>query len=1786
MTALPHSLLRVVVAIVALSICTTLQALDPGKAITQYVHEVWQIEQGLPENTVETIVQTRDGYLWLGTQEGLVRFDGVTFTVFNKKNTAAFKDNVVESLYEDPDGSLWIGTNGGLNRYKEGKFTVYTTQDGLSSDRILSITGDREGNVWIATNGGGLVHFSNEKFTTYTTKDGLAADRLSCVYADRKGNVWIGAGQGLNLLKGGKISYYSTEEGLTSKVGAIYEDREGKLWVGTNGGGLNLFRGGKFTAYRTADGLSSDAVRTIHEDREGNLWIGTNGGGLNRFSNGSFSTFTTADGLSNDGVRSIYEDTEGNLWIGTYGGGLNRLGDGKFTSFTTKEGLANETAYSIYEDRSGAMWIGTLGGGVYRFQNGTFTNYATAQGLSNNNVYAIYEDQQGSLFIGSEGGLDLFKDGKFIHYTTKDGLSNDNVYSLYADREKNLWVGTGVGLNHFKDGKFTRYTTADGLTNDSVRAIYQDRHSNLWIGTNGGGLNRFKDGRFTHYTTKEGLSNDFVYSIYEDREGVLWIGTYGGGLNRLKDGKITIFTTKEGFFDDVVYSILEDKSGNFWMSCNNGVFQIAKKDLNDFAAGKAKSIRSTSYGTHDGLKSRECNGGTQPAAWVTRDGRFWFATMKGICVIHPGHIKTNQRKPPVLVEKVLADNHLVDQTSGETELSPDKKNLEFHYTALSFAAPGRVMFQYKLEGYDREWIDAGARRAAFYTNIAPGHYSFKVKACNNDGVWNEEGAAFAFHLQPRFYQTFWFYGLCLVAAVAAGSAGYRLRIRQLKAREQQLTLIVEQRTKTLKEQTEELGKILKESERQKERAEKAIQIIERQTKTLIEADQAKSRFFSNISHEFRTPLTLTIGPLENALSGAYGPMNDELRKQQEMMLRNSRRLLRLINQLLDISKLEAGKMELQARAGNIAKFVREITSLFSSLAETKRISLQTICEPEEIELYFDRDKMEKILYNLLSNAIKFTPEGGKILVKVAAESDGDFIRITVKDSGVGIPKDQVDLVFDRFRQVGRATTGQEGTGIGLSLVKDLVQLHQGNVSVQSEPGFGSEFILRFPAGKKHLGEDEVLQDPLAEVPPDTSFRAELELAVLSADSQPPDSQNQQSADNGSNGSGQGTILIVDDNAEVRQYIKRIMGSVYRLVEAKDGADGLAKAMQLKPDLILSDVMMPGMDGYELCRRLKAEGSTSKIPVILLTAKASEDMKVEGLETGADDYMAKPFNARELTARVKNLVQMREQQRQLAELNQRLEARVADQMAELVRTGELKRFLPQGVVDNILQGKIGQEKEFVRRKITALFVEIADFTRLTERLETEDLSFILNEYLREMTSIAVANGGNVEKFIGDSLTVLFGVSEEGEPETHAWQAVQTALAMRDCLERIAPGWRNRGVSGSVHIRAGINTGYCAVGVFGSDLIKSFTAVGTAIYVAERLKMQAHMGSILCAFPTYALVESRIAMTPCGSLSLTGMERPVEAYEIAGTRSSPKVQQVDSLTSAGKRNDIAGRMFSHYKILKQIGAGGMGQVYLALDTKLDRSVAVKVLPQEFTGDSQRLSRFLREAKAASAVNHQGVAHIYEVGEAQGIHFIAMEYVQGETLNERIRRKDLEFPQVLDIAIQTVDALSEAHSKGITHRDMKPANIMITSRGRVKILDFGLAKVTAAMDHRHSESPLTQSGMIFGTVQYMSPEQALGRKLDARSDIFSLGVIFYEAVAGKHPFVESDSMVETLNAVLNLQPDPMPSAIPAEFQRIVFKCLEKAAEDRYQASHELLADLRTLQRNLRLEDSNSSS
>jgi ligand-binding sensor domain-containing protein/signal transduction histidine kinase len=745
----------------------------------------WQADEGLPNNLVQAITQTIDGFLWVGTHGGLARFDGNQFVCYNSRNTPALKNSSITTLCAGKDGSLWIGTDGGgLIRLKGGIFTQFAQTNGLAGDEVRAIYESKDGSLWVGTTTG-MSCYRNRKFHTYTKRDGLLSDNVRYIYEDRNEDLWIATGKGLNRMRRtGAMDAFLMPNGLPNdSVRTICQDQGGRIWIGSNNGLLwyNWFWGNAFYAYNTKYGLSDMFVSATCEDGDGNLWVGTYSG-LNCFRDGRFYNQLDEDGQPFDKVNALFVDREGDLWVGSKEG-LTRLTSEKLVTYTKQQGLTHNNIMSVLQGRHGNLWIGTWGGGLDEMQGEKVITHmlGPTNGLPQNLILSLCEGHDGSLWIGADfdGGLTRLKDGQMTRYLWHGGL-NAGLRVLHEDTSGNLWIGTDRGLGCFKDGKFVTNEVTDSLEDNGVRDICEDESGSLWFATRNG-LGRWQGGHFTMFTTTDGLSDNSVTALYRDDENTLWIGTASGGLNRYRSGQFTAYTTRQGLFSDEIFGILEDH-GWLWMTSSKGIFRVRKKDLEAFDEGKIETIVSLVYGKNDGMESPQCNGGGKPSIWKSLDGRLWFPTSKGLVSVDPSTVKMVDEPPPVVIEKITADENViydgrqalagavstVARQLSSVRIPPGRGELEFQYAALDFSAPEKDHFKYRLEGVDAGWIDAGIRRNAYYNNLAPGNYRFVVRACNKDGVWNQAGASLTVVLAPHYWEMLWFRGM--VAFVIVGSA--------------------------------------------------------------------------------------------------------------------------------------------------------------------------------------------------------------------------------------------------------------------------------------------------------------------------------------------------------------------------------------------------------------------------------------------------------------------------------------------------------------------------------------------------------------------------------------------------------------------------------------------------------------------------------------------------------------------------------------------------------------------------------------------------------------------------------------------------------------------------------------------------------------------------------------------------------------------------------------------------------------------------------------------------------
>jgi len=789
-------------------------SLDPARSLSQYTQNVWNVQTGLPQNSVQALAQSQEGYLWVGTEDGLARFDGVHFTLFDRENTPGLQSNDIRALLVDRANNLWIGTDGGgLTRYSDGQFTTFNSRNSVLSDSITALAEDSAGQLWIGTDGGGLCRLSNGFLTRYTTRDGLPGNAILSLAAGPRGTVWAGTYQGLVRIASDhpaafSVTIFAVKDGLPhNDIRALAVARDGAVWLATEGGGVSRYFNNTFQNFAGVSGLPGSSVGVIFADAAGAVWLGTRDKGLCRYVNGRFASYLPDQDFPN--VSVFFEDREGNLWLGSKGGGLVRLKNGVFTTITTRDGLSSDVVLPVLEDKDGAVWVGTRNSGLNRMKDGKITTYTAADGLPSNAIFALAQDAAGAIWIGTPKGLTRFAGGQFSTFNAVSGLPGDFVQCLYRDREGDIWIGTLAGLSHYHQGRFINYGA--GPSGDKIFAIYEDRQNAIWVGT-GSGLNRLQDGHLVPYGRSDkagkGLFSGEVYAITGDPDGTLWIGTNGGGLSRLRDGKFTSFTKQMGLFDDAIFSILDDGRGSFWMTSNRGVFRVPRQQLDAVIAGRAKTINSIDYGLSDGLRSNECNGGFQPASGRGAGGTLYFPTMGGLSLTHPHDLGAAKSPPAVVMERITVDGKSYDPDKS-LRLPPGDGQLEFQFTALSLTSPDKIRFSYKLDGFDRDWVAAGDRRTAFYTNIQPGDYHFLLRACTREGLCGKLEDPPQISLRPHFYQTYTFAFLSTLAGLGVFALAFRLRMRQIRSNEQKLVNLVEERTTALAHHT----RALQESEK-------------------------------------------------------------------------------------------------------------------------------------------------------------------------------------------------------------------------------------------------------------------------------------------------------------------------------------------------------------------------------------------------------------------------------------------------------------------------------------------------------------------------------------------------------------------------------------------------------------------------------------------------------------------------------------------------------------------------------------------------------------------------------------------------------------------------------------------------------------------------------------------------------------------------------------------------------------------------------------------------------------
>ncbi len=1342
-------------------------------------------DDSLSSNEVLSLCEDHRGILWIGTDEGLQTYDrdADSFEHFENEEDepGGLDDETIQALYLDSEGRLLIGTVEGLYRYDRESnqilrhpSNVYHAQ-ALADVSIGAIHQDREGILWLGTeegifqyNGTQFRHFLHDPNDPYS----LGLPEVNVIFEDRFGAIWIGAdGGGLHRYnpESETFSHLQNRSGEPDtishdQVNAIFEDRSGRFWVGTLNGLSRFHREtGTFVSYRSDPtdpaSLSYNEITAVFEDRSGVLWFGTDGGGLNKF-NPRTEHFlhyhhnpNNRQSLSHDRVWALYEDREGFLWIGTKLGGLDRMNreTEEFRHFVNDpenpQSLSSNEVTTIYEDRSGALWVGTDEGGLNRLdrESEKFTRFRSDENdeetLSSDSITVLYEDRSGEFWIGSDGdGLNLLDraTGKFTRYEADDedehSLSADEVWAIVESSDGFLWVGTGEGLNRLdrSEGNFTRYLAdpeePGSLSHSTVWSLFEDVEETLWIGT-AKGLNRFdrKSGDFKAFTEEDGLAHESVFGILGDGEGNLWLGT-GHGLSRFNPG--------EGTFRN--YGVSETQN----MTFNRGAYHRNSK------------------------------------------GELFFGGMRGFNMFAPGEIVDNQEIPPVVITDFQIFNRSVGPgDDDEVRTVLEKAILEtqdltlthrdavfsFVFAALDYTIPSQNQYPYKLEGFDKDWNYIGTRRMATYTNIPDGRYVFRIRASNNDGIWNEEGATVQIRIKPPPWRTWWAYCLYAVVFIEA------------------IIGLVHVRTKT------HLNRI----RRQERELSRERQISER----LRRVDQLKDDFLAAVSHELRTPLHGIIGIAESLLDGVAGRPTAKMAENLSMIVTSGRRLASLVNDLLDFSKLKKRELEIQRRPIDMRTLTDVVLQLSAPLTTGKPLSLENKIDKNSPPVEGDENRIQQIMHNLIGNAIKFTHSGtvqvtAEIISPTATREElpAGKLAVSVSDTGIGIPADRIRDIFTSFKQVDASISREYGgSGLGLPITRQLVELHGGTIDAFSEFGKGSTFCFTLPISRESP-ETTFSPTQLAHIEPgtatyETSVEEDLEIVASSESKE----------DAGF------SLLVVDDEPINQQVMANHLASGnFSVTHAYSGAEALDLISKNgKFDLILLDIMMPRLSGYEVCQQIRKQFLPNELPIIMITAKNQVADLVEGLSSGANDYIAKPFSKDELVARIKTHLNIQKTNRAYGRFVPR----------------EFLRILKR---ESIIDVQLG---DYVLEEISILFSDIRSFTTLSEQISPKENFDFLNEYLSLMGPIIRHHDGFIDKYIGDAIMALFPLNVE--------HSIDASVEMMKQLSIYNANRVSRGAQ-PISIGIGLHVGSVMLGTVGEIERMDGTVIANAVNLASRLE----------------------------------------------------------------------------------------------------------------------------------------------------------------------------------------------------------------------------------------------------------------------------------------------------------------------------------------------------------------
>ncbi len=1224
------------------------------------------ISNGLSHNDVTCIFKDNKGFMWFGSLSGLNRYDGYKFKIFkhSASDTASLYDDYIVSISEGPDNKLWIETRNGYNIYDPAteKFAhnidAYLKSIAIPDRFITAIRKDRSGNFWFLHLRLGLYKYDPHLHKTihlvHSAPDraSIFSNTVADLGQDSHGNIWLAYRNGqLERMDPATLRVnYSTHifNQLPPELNSsykIYIDGQDDVWayVPTYSAGVYYVNVRNNTFKHIDKGsdqfhLNTDVVSSVIQDDKDRVWIATDHGGVNLLNKHDFKIQYLLNREDDDktvgqnSITLLYRDNAGIIWVGTYKKGVGYYHESiiKFPLYThhlsdpvsDPRSLSFSDINSFAEDRTGNIWIGTNGGGLIYFDRkaGTFKPYlhdaSNSNSLTNNVVVCLYIDHDQKLWVGTYfGGLDCFDGKRFVHYKHNDAdttsISEDRVCTITEDAAHHLLVGTlSAGFNLFDSKKqaFTRYVynaRDNAIHSNYVSKILVDQYQNLWVVTSYGvDVLQHQTGKFIHYIHDEKNSNSLISNntnnIMQDSYGLIWVSTREGiSVFDYKTAKFTNINKQDGLPDNTVIDMQEYDRNNVWVSTPNGLSDIVV-DRN--RAGL--KFHFVNYNETEGLQGREF---TENSSLKTREGELLFGGGNGFNLFKPSNLHTNTTVPKLVFTNFQVFNQSVDvgekingriilpqsiTNSNTLTLKYDDNVFDLEFAALNYFNPDKVKYQYMMEPFDKGWINADNKiRKATYTNLDPGDYVFKVRATSNEN-WNDSTLTLNIKILPPFWKTAWAYILYTLLIVGSLLFLRRRGIEKLKA---QFSI-----------------------EKEREEAHR-----------MHELDLMKIKFFTNVSHEFRTPLSLIMAPVDKILKQIGEP---DIQRQLLLVNRNAKRLLNLVNQLLDFRKMEYQELKLHERNGDIIAFIKDLSYNFSDIADQKDIKFIFDSETESFYTGFDHDKIERIVFNLLSNAYKFTHEGGQVSVLlnlIEKDIDHKFLEIRVIDTGIGIAKDKQERIFEPFIQNDLpGSMLNQGSGIGLSITKEFVKLHQGEIYVESEFNEGSCFTVLLPVRAVN---QNIFTD------------ADL-LLDHSSDFFPEDTASRNGAYKDNKDGKKPTVLLVEDNDDFRFYIKDNLKASFNIIEAENGKKGWQKALAQHPNLVVSDISMPEMNGNDLCLKIKSDKRTSHIPVILLTALTGEDQQLKGLETGASDYLTKPFNFEILQSKIRNILSQQEHMR--------------------------------------------------------------------------------------------------------------------------------------------------------------------------------------------------------------------------------------------------------------------------------------------------------------------------------------------------------------------------------------------------------------------------------------------------------------------------------------------------------------------------------------------------------------